>query len=157
MPCWGSTVAALNLFPIRRLVSVKEVRVPTPNIASHSQVRSAASNPAKGERSGNKKILRASPTPSGSLVLKVSAITMTATEWGMRGGRKRKPSAVRRQAASIAYLSRSFFSGSTVLQISGSCAAVLELQTWRRLRKSAPHRSVGITASLVGAGGGGGA
>ena len=58
------------------------------------------------------------------------------------------------QAASITALVRSFFSGAIVLQISGNCAAVLALQTRRRLRSSVPHCSVGVTSCLVGSGGG---
>ena len=61
-PAMGTTFC----FPISRLVSVKEVKVPPPKIASHSIVITVASNPAKGERSGNKNILRAPPTFSGS-------------------------------------------------------------------------------------------
>ena len=55
-------------FPISRLMYAKEVKVLPPKIAYHFCVRSAASNPAKGERSGNVKVFRAYPTPSGSLV-----------------------------------------------------------------------------------------
>ena len=90
------------LFPIRRLVSAKKVKVPPPKIVSHFRVRSAASDPDKGERSGNKSIFRASPTPYGSLVWKVSTITMTAAAWGIHGGRKSRIYAVRWQADSIA-------------------------------------------------------
>ena len=143
--------------PINRLMSTKEVKVPPPNIASHFRVRSAAYNPAKGQRSGNKNTLRASPTSSRPSVLKASAITMNAMAWGMRGRQKRRTSVVRRQAASITVLARSLFSGAIVLQISGSCPAVLLLQTWRRLRTSATHQSVGVTAYLVEAGDGAGA
>ena len=82
---------------------------------------------------------------------------MTTTAWGMCGGRKRMPSAVRRKDAYIADQARSLFSGAIVFQISGSCAAVLALQTWRRLRSSAPHLSVGVTACLAGDSGGAGA
>ena len=72
------------------------------NITYHFCVRRSASDPSEGESSGNKYIFRASPTPPGSLVWKVSAITMTVTEWGIRRGRKRRLSVVRCQAASIA-------------------------------------------------------
>ena len=41
-------------FPIRRLVSTKEVEVPPPKIASNFRVMISASDPAKGERSGMK-------------------------------------------------------------------------------------------------------
>ena len=114
-------------FPIRRLVSTKEVEVPPPKIASHFRVRSSASDPAEGERSGNKNIFRASPTRSGSSVWKVSAITMIMTVWGICGSHKRRMYAVRRQDASIAALARSFLSGATVLQMSWSCDAMLAL------------------------------
>ena len=79
---------------------------------------------------------------------------MNTAAWGMRGGRKRRPSAVRWQAASNADIARSFFSGAIILQISGSCAAVLMLQTWRRIYSSAPHRSFDVTACLMRASGG---
>ena len=87
---------------ISRLVSAKEVKVLPPKIAYHFRVTSAAFDLAEGDISGNKSIFRASPTPSGSSVWKVSTITMTAAAWGIRGGRKRRLSAMRRQAASIA-------------------------------------------------------
>ena len=54
--------------------------------------------------------------------------------------------AVRRQAASIAALNLTFFRGVTAQQISGSCAAVLELHIQRRLLRSAPHCSAGVAA-----------
>ena len=54
--------------PIRKLVSVKEVKFSPPKIASHFRVRRAAYDPAKGERSGNKNMFGMSPTLSGSLV-----------------------------------------------------------------------------------------
>ena len=82
-------------FPISRLVSTKEVKVPPPKIASHFCMRSAASEPTYGERLVNKNIFRASPTLYGSSVWKASAITMTATAWGIRGGRKRRLSSLR--------------------------------------------------------------
>ena len=78
---------------------------------------------------------------------------------GVGDARRTEAQAVRctRQAASIAAQSRSFFSGATVFHISGSCAAVLALQTQRRLQSSSPNISVGKTACLVGAGSGPGA
>ena len=72
-------------------------------------------------------MLRASLTPYGSSVWKASAITMTTQVWGVCGGRKRRLSAVRRQAASIAAQALSFLSGAAFLQISGICYAVLTL------------------------------
>ena len=89
-------------FPISILVSEKEVKVPPTNIAFHFCMRSAASYPAKEKRSVNKNIFWSSPTLSGSSVWNVSAITMAATAWGVYGRGKRRLSAVRRQAASIA-------------------------------------------------------
>ena len=89
-------------FSISRLVSAKEVKLPPPKIAPHFHVRSAASNPAEGGRSGNKNIFRSSLTPSGSSLWKVSAITINVTVWGICGGRKRGLSTVHRQSASIA-------------------------------------------------------
>ena len=77
-------------FPIRRLVSAKEVKVPPPKIAPHFRVRRVASNPSEGDRSGNKKMFSVSSIPSKSLVCKASAITMTMTAWGVCGGRKRR-------------------------------------------------------------------
>ena len=50
--------------PISILVSAKEVKVPPPKIASHFRVRSAASDPAKGERPGNIYIYSGCPPPS---------------------------------------------------------------------------------------------
>ena len=52
---------------------------------------------------------------------------MTATAWGVYGGRNRRLLEVRRQAASIAALALSLLSGGTVLQMSGICAAMLAL------------------------------
>ena len=52
-------------------------------------------------RGWEKYISRTSPTLSRSSVWKASAITMTATVWGIRSGRKRRLSAVRWKAASI--------------------------------------------------------
>ena len=144
-------------FNISRLASAKEVKVPPLNMASYFLVSSAASDPAEGERSGNRKMLSASPTTSGSLMRKSRAITMTVAVWGMRGGRKCRPSAVHRKAASIAAQARYFSSSKTVFHISGRCAAVLAFQTRRRPRSSTPHLSVGVTACLAGAGGGAGA
>ena len=46
----------------------KEVSVPPPSMASHHLASSAASQPDYGESSGNRSILTASPTLSGSLV-----------------------------------------------------------------------------------------
>ena len=131
--------------------------MPPPNIASHFCVRSVASHPAKGERSGNKSIFRASPTPSGSSVWKVSTTTMTVSAWGIHGGQKCRFYAVFRQAASIAARALSFSSRAMVLQMFGICHVVLELQIRRRLCRSAPHCSAGVTACLVGAGVGAGA
>ena len=74
-------------FPISRIVSEKEVSVPPPKIAPRFLVSGAASEPAEGGGAGGKrKNLSLSPTPSGSLVWKTRAITITATAWGMRGG-----------------------------------------------------------------------
>ena len=56
----------------------------------------------------------------------------------------------------IAALALSFLRGGIVLLMSGSCAVVLALQIRRRLLISASHYSSGITACLVGAGGGAG-
>ena len=81
---------------------------------------------------------------------------MNATVWGVYGRRKCRISAVCRQAASIADLAQSFLIYSTALQMYGSYGAILALQIRRRLRRSAPHRSFGVTACLVGAGGGSG-
>ena len=152
-PATGTTFC----FPIRRLVTKKEVKVLPPKIASNFRVRSSASDHAEGERSGNKNVFRASPTRSGSLVWKVSAITMIMTVWGICDSQKRRLSAVRRKDAYIATLSWSFLSGATVLQKSWSCDAMLALYIQRRLLKSAPHRSISVTACLVGYGGWAGA
>ena len=140
-PAMGATFC----FPISRLVSTKEVKVPFPKISSHFRISIAAYNPAEGERSGNKNIFRASPTPSGSSVWKVSAITMTAAAWGIHGGRNRRLSVVRWKAASIATLARSFLRGTTVIQMSGRCNTMLALKIRRRLRRYDPHCSVGVT------------
>ena len=90
-PVMGETFC----FPISRILSAKEVKVLPPKVVSHFPVRSAASDPTKGERSGNKNIFRASYTLSGSFVWKASAITMTATAWEICSGRKHRLSAVR--------------------------------------------------------------
>ena len=63
-PAMGTTF----FFPIIRIVSMKEVKVPPPNTESHICVRRAAYNPVKGDRSGNKKMFSTSPTPYGSSV-----------------------------------------------------------------------------------------
>ena len=131
--------------------------MPPPKIAPHFRVSRATSDPSKGERSGNKNILRSYPTPSESSVWEVSAITMTATEWGIHGERKSSLSPVRRQAASIADLAWSFLSCATILQMSESFDAVLMLDNRRRIRRSAPHHSVRVTSCLVGADGQAGA
>ena len=52
---------------------------------------------------------------------------MTATAWGVYGGRNYRLSKVRRKAASIAALALSLLSGGTVLQMSGICVAMLAL------------------------------
>ena len=75
-----------SCFLISILVYVKEVKVPNPRIVFHLLVRSAASDPTERERSRNRNIFIASPTPLGSSVWKARAITITATEWGVRGG-----------------------------------------------------------------------
>ena len=61
-------MGATFCFPITRIVSVKEVKVPPPNIESHFCVMRAASDPVKGDRSGNKKMFSTSLTPYGSSV-----------------------------------------------------------------------------------------
>ena len=80
------TMVATFCFPISRLMSVKEVKVLPPKIASHFRVRRAASDPAEGERSGNKNMFSVSYTLSSYLVWKASAITMNAMGWGICGG-----------------------------------------------------------------------
>ena len=52
-------------FTIIKFVSVKEVNVPTPKTVSNFLVRSAASDPAKGERLVNKKYSWRSPPSLG--------------------------------------------------------------------------------------------
>ena len=49
-----------------------------------------------------------------------------------------------------------FFSGATIFQMSGICHAMLELQIWRKLCRSAPYRSAGVTSCFVESGGGAG-
>ena len=58
-------------FTTSRLMSVEEFKVPPPKIASQLHVRRAASDPSKGEISGNNKILSASPTLSGASHCKI--------------------------------------------------------------------------------------
>ena len=87
----------------------------------------------------------------------MSAITIAAIVLVIHGGRKRRMSAVFQKAVSIAAIARSFLSGATVLQMCGSCDAVLSLQICRRLYRSASHLSVGVIDCLVGSGGGAGA
>ena len=67
------------LLPISRLVYTKEFKVPPPNIAPNFLVSRADSEPTKGESLGKTKFLSASPTPSGSLVWKANAMTITIT------------------------------------------------------------------------------
>ena len=50
-------MGATFCLPIRRIVSVKEVKVKPPMIAYHLIFSSADSDPAKGERSGKRKML----------------------------------------------------------------------------------------------------
>ena len=91
-------------------------------------------------------MLSASPTLLGSLVWNLSAKPMNVMAWVIRGGRKRMLYVVFRKAASIADLALTFFRGVTVQQISGSCAAVLELHSRKRLLRSDPHCSAGVSA-----------
>ena len=149
-------IGATFCVPISRLMSAKEVKVPPTKIAYHYRVRSATSDAAEGERSGNQNIFRASLIPSGPLVWKASAITMTAAAWWIHGDWKCRLSAVRRQATSIAALAWYFLSGATVLHMSWSCDDVLALQIQRRLLISTLHCSIRVTACLMGADGGAG-
>ena len=50
-PVMGATFS----FPISRLISAKEVKMPPPKIVSHFHMRSVASDPAKEERPGKLK------------------------------------------------------------------------------------------------------
>ena len=58
----------------RRLVSAKEESVTPPRIPSHPHAKISASDPADGERSGNRKTFMASPTPSRSSEKKLGLI-----------------------------------------------------------------------------------
>ena len=57
-PAMGETFCS----PINRLVSAKEFKVPPPKIASQFRLRSAASDPSEGQRSG-KKMYQGVPHP----------------------------------------------------------------------------------------------
>ena len=64
---------------------------------------------------------------------------------------------VRRQVVSIEALDLSFFRGATVCHMSRICAAMLVLQIWRRILRSAPHHSAGVSGCLAVSGSGAGA
>ena len=66
-----AAMGATFCFPISRLVFAKEVKVPSPKIAYHFQVRSAAFDPAEGESLVNKIIFRAPPHPVWVVGVKV--------------------------------------------------------------------------------------
>ena len=82
-------------------VSAKNVKVLSPRRVSQFLISSTALDPVEGGRSGKRKIIRASPTPSGYLVYKSKANTMTVMEWVVRGAQKRMSYAVSRQEDSI--------------------------------------------------------
>ena len=71
-------------------------------------------------------------------------------------GEKRRLSAVYQKETYIGDLALYFLRGDIVLLMSGICAAVLALQIRRRLLRSAPHYSSGVTAYLAGVDGGAG-